>query len=124
MVSFQDMKCDRKAAVYPQLVAYVKKLILLGRVAHYEELPSRRELALLLSINPNTVQKAYKLLEDEGYIRTISNVKSVVIVTEENKESIRQAYIQEHVKTFIDECQSAGMSFQDVISLLTTYWDC
>ena len=117
MVSFKEIQFNKKEAVYPQLVAYVKKQILIGSVENNEELPSRRELALSLAINPNTVQKAYKILEDEGIIRTISNVKSVICVNEEIKETI-----QKHLQGFIEECKSVNLSFQEVVSLLSEYW--
>ena len=122
MVNFHNMKLNKKEAVYPQIVSYVKKLILLNQIDHYEEMPSRRELALSLSINPNTVQKAYKMLEEEGIIKTISNVKSVVIVTDELKESMKQEFMQGYVVDFIDECKSLHLSFQEVIALLNKYW--
>lgn len=123
MVSFQHLKFNKKEAVYPQLAAYVKRLILLGKVQDHEELPSRRELALSLSINPNTVQKAYKLLEEEGIIKTISNVKSVVCVNEEIKEAVSKEYIQQQVTSFIEGCKSAGMSFQEVVAILAQHWE-
>lgn len=122
MVSFKEIQFNKKEAVYPQLVSYVKKQILIGSVENNEELPSRRELALSLAINTNTVQKAYKILEDEGIIRTISNVKSVICVNEEIKETIQKEYIQKHLKGFIDECKSVHLSFQEVVSLLSEYW--
>ena len=122
MVSFKEIQFNKKEAVYPQLVAYVKKQILIGSVENNEELPSRRELALSLAINPKTVQKAYKILEDEGIIRTISNVKSVICVNEEIKETIQKEYIQKHLKGFIEECKSVHLSFQEVVSLLSEYW--
>lgn len=122
MVSFKEIQFNKKEAVYPQLVAYVKKQILIGSVENNEELPSRRELALSLAINPNTVQKAYKILEDEGIIRTISNVKSVICVNDEIKETIQKEYIQKHLQGFIEECKSVNLSFQEVVSLLSEYW--
>lgn len=92
-------------------------------IKDYEELPSRRELAMQLSINPNTVQKAYKLLEEEHIIRTISNVKSVIVVNEEILESIRSEFVESDIKEFIQNCKNSGMTFQKVIELLTKYWD-
>lgn len=79
MVSFGDLTSHKKEPVYVQLCNYIKKKIWTKDMLHYDELPSRRELARILSINPNTVQKAYKILEEEGIIKTISNVKSVFI---------------------------------------------
>ena len=55
-MNLQDIQFNKKEPMYPQLSRYIKKLILADELKHYEELPSRRELALQLSINPNTVQ--------------------------------------------------------------------
>ena len=89
-----------KRQVYPQLADYIKKGILLGEIVDGEDMPSRRELALRLSINPNTVQKAYKLLEDEGFIRTISNIRSIAVVTQDTKERIRCQLIEQQVDVY------------------------
>ena len=122
-MNFKDIQFNKKEPVYPQLSRYIKKSILSNEFTHYEELPSRRELAMQLSINPNTVQKAYKQLEDEGIIKTISNVKSVVIVNEEVLKKLHEEMIKETIHRFVKECQSSGLSFQQTISLLTKAWD-
>ena len=110
-MNLQDIQFNKKEPMYPQLSRYIKKLILADELKHYEELPSRRELALQLSINPNTVQKAYKQLEDEGIIKTISNVRSVVIVNEKILEKLRSEMIEETMKEFVKECQTSGLDF-------------
>ena len=123
VIKLQDIEFHQKAAVYPQLADYIKKGILLGVIVDGEDMPSRRELALRLSINPNTVQKAYKLLEDEGFIRTISNIRSIAVVTQDTKERSRCQLIEQQVKTFITDCKSCGMNFQQTIAIMTTLWD-
>lgn len=123
MVSFHALNFHKKQSVYLQIVTYVKKRILADRISDHEEMPSRRELAVQLSINPNTIQKAYKLLEDEGIITTIGNVKSVVIVNEEVKERIRTEFLKETISLFVKECKESGLSFQKMVELLTTYWE-
>lgn len=122
-MNLQDIQFNKKEPMYPQLSRYIKKLILADELKHYEELPSRRELALQLSINPNTVQKAYKQLEDEGIIKTISNVKSVVIVNEKILEKLRSEMIEETMKEFVKEGQTSGLDFQQTIVWLTKLWN-
>lgn len=114
---------NKKEPMYPQLSTHIKKQMLSGDIVHYEELPSRRELALQLSINPNTVQKAYKQLEDEGVIKTISNVKSVAIITEETRKHLQEEMVESMMKSFVKECQSSGLDFQQTISYLTRLWN-
>ncbi|QCI87364.1 GntR family transcriptional regulator [Vagococcus zengguangii] len=57
--------------LYEQVVYGIKQDILLGIIEADEKLPSVRELASQLLINPNTISKAYKQLEAEGVIMTI-----------------------------------------------------
>lgn len=58
--------------IYEQIKDGLRKLILSGIIRQDEKLPSVRELASQLAINPNTIQKAYRELEQEGFSYTIS----------------------------------------------------
>ena len=58
---------DRRP-LYEQIKEKFKELIMSGAVKEGEKIPSVRELANMLAINPNTIQHAYKELEDEGFI--------------------------------------------------------
>ena len=120
---FGDLKLNNKESVYLQIIRHVKRKILNQSVVSYTPLPSRRELAAFLSINPNTVQKSYKLMEEEGILRTISNVKSVVYVDEDIMERLQQEMIQESVDVFIANCKQCGLPFQKVIAMLSERWD-
>lgn len=60
-----------KLSVYEGLVEEIKRNIALGIIAEGEKLPSCRETALKLGINPNTVQRAYAELEEQGIIFTV-----------------------------------------------------
>lgn len=78
-----DNASDR--AVYLQIIDQVKRDIALGRLAREERLPTVRQLSQQLTINPNTIAKAYRQLEQEGIIVTragagafIANLDSVL----------------------------------------------
>ena len=58
--------------IYEQIKEGLRRLVIIGAVQKDERLPSVRELAGELAINPNTIQRAYRELEAEGYIYTIS----------------------------------------------------
>lgn len=58
--------------IYEQIKEGVRKLVVTGALACGEKLPSVRELASQLAINPNTIQRAYRELENEGYIYTLA----------------------------------------------------
>jgi len=64
-----DLK-SRKA-IYEQVMDNFKRLIVTGVLKHDEKVPSIRDMAKTLTVNPNTVQKAYRELENQGYIYTV-----------------------------------------------------
>lgn len=61
---------DRKP-IYEQLMEKVKEMIMYGSLQPDEQLPSVRALSAQLTVNPNTIQKAYRELEREGYIYSV-----------------------------------------------------
>ena len=63
VIDYQDRR-----PIYEQIVEKFQILILNGVLAADEQMPSVRKLAVELSINPNTIQKAYSILEQQGYI--------------------------------------------------------
>ena len=76
MVSFDDLVLVEGVPIYQQILRHVKLGIAGGTIPHGETLPSRRVVSALLGVNPNTVQKAYRLLEEEGLIQSRSGAKS------------------------------------------------
>lgn len=65
-INFRDSR-----PIYEQVKSALRKLIVSGAMSPDEKLPSVRELAAQLVINPNTIQRAYRELEQEGYILSI-----------------------------------------------------
>ena len=74
-----DLK-SRKS-IYEQVIDNLKELIMTETLAAGEKLPSVRELSKQITVNPNTVQKAYRELERQGYIYTTSGVGTFVADT-------------------------------------------
>ena len=57
--------------IYEQVKDGLRRLVVTGAIQEGERLPSVRQLAATLAINPNTIQKAYEALESEGYVYTV-----------------------------------------------------
>ena len=71
--------------IYEQIKDGIRKLIVQGIMQNNEKLPSVRELATSLTINPNTIQRAYRELEAEGYVYTVKGKGCFVAgIPEEN----------------------------------------
>jgi len=122
-VIFSDIKLNNREPVYLQLMQCVKRAILTGAVANGDVLPSRREVAALLGINPNTAQKAFKLMEDAGYVVTPRNSASVVRVTPEIRAQIQEEFGHEFVRAFVTQAQENHLSYRRVIELISQYWE-
>ena len=89
-----------KRAIYEQVVDRLSDLMLIGALEPGDKLPSVRSLAVELSINTNTIQKAYIELERQGYVYSVKGVGSFVAdmdVIKENKKSIIYKELEELV---------------------------
>lgn len=89
-----------KRAIYEQVMDRLSDLMLIGALEPGDKLPSVRSLAVELSINPNTIQKAYIELERQGYVYSVKGVGSFVAdmdVIKENKKSIIYKDLEELV---------------------------
>ena len=81
--------------IYVQIKEGLCRLILTGALAERERLPSVRELAGQLAINPNTIQRAYRELENEGFIYSITGKGSFVAPLHEVDHSRRDGKVAE-----------------------------
>ncbi|MBU9720004.1 MULTISPECIES: GntR family transcriptional regulator [Bacillaceae] len=122
MQSFNELKLNSKEPVYIQIASFVKKEILLKRAILGDKLPSRREIAAQLSVNPNTVQKAFKLMEEEGYVHTSGNQGSIIYVNEVIYRLIEEELTGELVREFITSAKDINLSFKKVVELITEHW--
>ena len=107
-INYQD-----KRPIYEQVVERFRQLIVKGVLKQDEKIPSVRSLAIDLSINPNTIQKAYQELERLGFIYTVKGRGNFVSKTErwmddESKELLTQ------LKSCVRELASLGMSVEAI----------
>ncbi|MDL2217971.1 GntR family transcriptional regulator [Christensenellaceae bacterium OttesenSCG-928-M15] len=122
-MDFCSLRLNDKEPVYLQLVMYVKRCVLSGAAHDGEALLSRRELAAQLGINPNTVQKAFKIMEEEGFVATPPNAKSVIRITEEIKRAIEEELTGHFVREFVANARDNRLSYKKVIELISQYWE-
>ena len=109
--------------IYLQIILFVKRGIIAGVIADGDELPSRRVLSALLGVNPNTVQKAYRMLEEEGLIQSHSGAKSHVVLNSAVKERIRSELLESDAKSVIHSLRQMGLTKEDAVALIEKYWE-
>lgn len=105
---------NQREPVYLQVVRHFKEKIAAGELQPGEEMPSRRELAGNLGINPNTVQRAYKRMEEENLLYTEGNMPSKI--TEDTKvlTQVRHELMLNAVETFIAAVKPIGVSLEEL----------
>ncbi len=123
MISFENFIMADGSPIYLQILLYIKRGIIAGIICDGDELPSRRVLSALLGVNPNTVQKAYKLLEDEGLIASRTGAKSCVVVTEAKLAEIRAELLEADAKDAVAKLKLMGVSQEEAHDLIRKYWD-
>ena len=123
MISFDLFVIEDGSPIYVQILRYIKRGIVSGAICDGDELPSRRVLSSLLGINPNTVQKAYRMLEEEGLIESRSGAKSIMALDGQAVERIRSELMESDVLSVISALKQAGMSKEEALRLIEQNWE-
>ena len=123
MISFDKFIMEDGTPIYLQILLYIKRGIIAGTIADGDELPSRRVLSALLGVNPNTVQKAYRMLEEEGLIASHSGAKSYMVLPQETIQRVRAELLEGDARTIVSAMKQMGLSKAEALALLEKYWD-
>lgn len=106
-----------KLPLYEQIAGRFRTLILQGVLPPDSQMPSVRSLAVELSINPNTIQKAFSLLEQEGYIYPVKGRGNFVADTAELSRK-EQASLLETTKTLMNRGRALGITKAQYLDLV------
>lgn len=110
-----NLDYQSRTPIYEQIVQEIERFVALGILKPEEKIPSIREMATELGINPNTVKKAYSILETKGAIVTLST-KGTYIAYDTKKiieEKIDSKFSE--LKNIIGELERLGLTKEEVI---------
>ena len=122
MISFEYFTPKEGVPIYLQIVLHVKRGIVSREIKDADEMPSRRVLSALLGVNPNTVQKAYKQLEDEGLITSSQGTKSYASVGEQTASLLAEELLRSDAKGAVESLKQMGLSLSEVLTLIERLW--
>ena len=123
MISFQAFRQTDGTPIYLQIIRYIQQGLAAGTIQDGDELPSRRVVSALLAVNPNTVQKAFRLLEDEGLVTSRAGAKSFIQVTPEQIAALRRELLETEMQAMVDAARRMGLTREDAHRLLDTLYD-
>ena len=122
MISFENFIAKDGMPIYLQIVRHIKRDIVSSAIQNGDEVPSRRVLSALLGVNPNTIQKAYRILEEEGLMESRSGAKSVMRLNVENVSKVRNELLENDALAIIHSLKQMGLSKSEALNLIETYW--
>ena len=103
--------------IYEQIKDGLRKLIVTGAMAPDEKLPSVRALATQLSINPNTIQRAYNELEGAGYIYSVPG-KGSFASGSMDADAARRKELLTRVRELVTELRYLGVTDEELLAIL------
>ena len=99
--------------IYEQVKEQLRVLVVSGSLPFGEKLPSVRELASSLAINPNTIQRAYRELEAEGYIVSVPGKGSFAVPRKDKNQERRETLLRTLSET-VRELKWLGLTEEEL----------
>ncbi|MCE4047631.1 MULTISPECIES: GntR family transcriptional regulator [Bacillaceae] len=110
-----ELDIRSRTPIYEQLVEKLIELIVTGVLKADEQLPSVRTMATQLTINPNTIQKAYRELEVRGYIYSVQGKGSFVKASEFVQDDSKIKEALERLEKAVKEALYLGIQPEDLL---------
>ena len=110
-------------SLHEQIESGFKDLIINGILQADEQLPSVRELSVSLTVNPNTVQKAYKQLELDGYIYSVRGKGNFVAPIQGQKDEKRAEELYSELTSIVKELMFIGEEKQNIENIINNIYE-
>ena len=122
-MSLENLELDGRGPIYLQIVRFVRRGVVAGTIRDGEEMPSRRAVSALLGVNPNTVQKACRMLEEEGILVSHTGAKSFVTYTPEKRDELRVELLAAGAKASVLALKRLGITLEEAVALIGRAWE-
>lgn len=110
-----------KRPIYEQVVEKLSHLIACGALQADEKMPSVRNLAIDLSVNPNTIQRAYAQLEQDGYIYTVTG-RGNFVAAQSSWEKGRKSVAEKQLREALESAKKSGIDSERALKLVADIW--
>jgi GntR family transcriptional regulator len=114
-----NLEFDDKMPIYLQIMDRIKMDIITEKLKANDKLPSVREMAMELKVNPNTLQRAYQELERLGIVYTQRGMGTFVGGIENMVENLKREMAKEVMDSFILRMKQLGFNEQEIIESIS-----
>ncbi len=111
-----------KRPLYEQVAEKLAQLIICGALESNAKLPSVRSLAMDLSINPNTIQRAYAQLEQDGYIYTVVG-RGNYVTDRSDWQKGYQSIARSQLEEALQKARTSGLALDAVLAMAREVYD-
>lgn len=115
------MQFDNASPIYKQIIEDFKKKMIRGELKRGDKILSQREYAQMATVNPNTVQRAYREMETMNLVETLRGQGTFVCVTPEQLTEMKKEMAASLLASFITEMRSLDYSDEDILEQLKEY---
>jgi len=112
------LEYDASKPIYEQIIDKIKKMIVRGELKPGDKLPSQRKMAKKVEVNPNTIQRAYREMENRKLVETKRGLGTFIKKDEEIINKISEEMANRTVEKFINEMKSLGFNEDEVLEIL------
>lgn len=113
-----QVKFSNDKPIFMQLADLIKSEIISGKFKTNDKLPSVREFAFEFQVNPNTVQKALQILEDEGLIITDRTNGKFVAGSSKQLQSQKSKIIKQEIDLFFEKMKGFGLTIEEIKEII------
>ncbi len=118
-----DFEFNSKEPIYIQIKKYIQMRIVSGELKGGDKLQSVREYATQLKVNPNTIQRVYGELEDDGLIMTQRGIGKFVTEDEGTIKNLRKDTSREVLKDFIKNTKGLGLTKDEIFEMINEMYE-
>ena len=112
------MEFNASQPIYKQIIDDFKKKLIRGELEEGDKIPSQREYAEEVRVNPNTVQRAYREMESMNMVETLRGQGTYISISADRLEEIKMEMAVNLVDYYISEMESLGYSPKDMFKIL------
>jgi len=112
---------DEKIPIYLQIMKAIKQELATANLKAGDKLPSVREMAEILKVNPNTVQRAYQELEREQITYTQRGMGTFITNNVQKLKSLKKEMAMELVISFVNEIKNLGFTTEEIIEIVKEF---
>ncbi len=109
---------NKRDPIYMQVMHHFRRLIVSGELKPGEEMPSRRQLANQMKINPNTVQRAYSEMEEQRLIYTEANTPSKVTEDPDILKQLKKEWLDQALTHFVSAIDPVDISLDELMTMI------